>query len=169
MALTAKGPFSISWRGNTITDVEDVDLSYDVDSEDYNTVDGRAYTLYGAHKVTVTFTLLGADVAALAVVLPQYHVNNGGVLSTGETVNDADGAIDLVPGGCTKPVTYGPLDITSCGNPGKTLRIVNARSEIDGIEFDDKIRKVSVVFTGEAPSGDAVVQLFEQGSINVIS
>ena len=41
------------------------------------------YGLDGSYKAS-RYMPLETDIAALAVVLPQYHVVNGGVLSTGE-------------------------------------------------------------------------------------
>ncbi len=169
MANLVKGPFELKWGDNVLTDVEEIEVEYDVDTEDYTTVQGRTYEFSGAHKVAVNLTLLGADVAALAAVLPQYHVNNGGVLSTGETVNEADGAMDIVPGGCDTTPVYKDLDIISCANPGKVYRVVNARTEIAGVEFDDKVRKVMVRFLGESDADEATVQFFEEGSISVVS
>ncbi len=168
MALV-KGPFDISWGGNTLTQIEEIETEYEQDSEDYSTVQHQTFELDGSIKATVTLTLLASDVPALAIVLPQFHVANGEVMSTGETVNDAAGAIDIAAASCDESPVYHDLDITSCANPGQVFRLVNARSKLESIEFDDKIRKVMVKFVGEPAPGEANVQFFEEGTIAVVS
>lgn len=168
MALV-RGPFDIEWGNNTLTNVEEISNEFEQDTEDISTVQHQTFELDGAIKASVTLTLLATDVAALAVVLPQYHVANGGVLSTGETVTDADGAIDVAAASCDSAPVYNDLDIISCANPGEVYRLVNARTKIDSIEFDDKIRKVMVKFIGEPAPGEANVQFFKEGTIAVVS
>lgn len=167
--MLVKGPFEIKWGDNVLRDIEELGVDYAVDTEDFQTVQGRTYEVSGPHKVTVTLTLLSTDIASLAAVLPQYHVANGQVLSTGETVNNASGAIDIVPGSCDIDAVYNNLDIIGCGNPGEVVRVNNARTEIDSMELDNKLRKVMVRFIGEAAQDEATVQFFKQGTINVIS
>lgn len=90
-------------------------------------------------------------------------------MSTGETVNEANGAIDVLALDCDDEPVYNDLDIISCANPGQVFRLVNARTKLDSIEFDDKIRKVMVKFIGEPAQGDGNVQFFKEGTINVVS
>lgn len=168
MALV-RGPFDLKWGDNTLLNIEEISVDYEQDSEDYTTVQHNTYELDGPIKASVTLTLLASDVAALSVVLPQYHVNNGGVMSTGETVNNAYGAIDVVAQDCDDAEVYNNLDVISCANPGEVFRLVNARTRIDSIEFDDKVRKVMVKFIGEPAQGDGNVQFFKEGTINVVS
>lgn len=164
-----RGPFTLKWGDNTIRDVEEIDFELDVDSEEYNTVQGNNYELDGAYKSALTLTLLGTDLASLAMLLPQNFVANGQQMSTGETVNNANGAIDVVPQDCTDVAVYKNFDIISCGNPAQVTRLVNARTRIDGVEFDDKVQKVLVRVVGEPGSGDGVLQFFRQNTINVVS
>lgn len=168
MALV-RGPFDLKWGDNTLLNIEEISVDYEQDSEDYTTVQHQSIQLDGAIKASVTLTLLASDVAALSVVLPQYHVNNGGVMSTGETVNNAYGAIDVVALDCDQSPVYNDLDVISCANPGEVFRLVNARTKLDSIEFDDKVRKVMVQFVGEPAQGDGSVQFFKEGTINVVS
>lgn len=168
MALV-KGPFEIKWGGSLVTDIETIETEFEQDSEDYNTVDGRVYTIEGAIKAGAVLTLLRSEIAILAALLPQYFVANGGVLSTGETVNQADGAIDLLAASCDTNPVYGNLDIISCGNPGQVYRLVNARTKVETVEFDDKVRKVQIRFIGEPEAGEANVQFFTEGTIAVVS
>lgn len=168
MAKKVKGPFDLVWGDNTLQQVEDISVEYEVDTEDYQTVQGQTFELEGPIKASVTLTLLATDIAALALVLPQHHVANGGVMSTGETVSNADGAIDVVAN-CDDDPVYNDLDVVSCANPGQVFRLVNARTRLDDFEFDTKIRKIMVKFVGEPAQGDANIQFFKEGTINVVS
>ncbi len=167
--MIIRGPFSIKWGDNTISDVEEVSIEHEVDSEDYQTVQGRTLELDGSYKVTATLTLLASDIPALSAILPQYFVANGGTMSTGEHVNNADGAIDIKAASCDESIVYNHLDIISCANPANVLRIVNARTKIDGVEIDNKVQKVMVKFVGESDLNEATIQFFRQGTINVVS
>lgn len=168
MALV-RGPFIIKWGDNVITDVEEIDFEHEIDSEDYQTLDGRTLEVDGAYKDTATITLLASDIPTLAALLPQHFVGNGGVMSTGETVNTAVGAIDVAPHACDEELIYNNFDIISCGNPGQVTRIVHARTKIEGIEIDDKVQKFMIKIVGEAASDEATIQVFKEGSINVVS
>jgi hypothetical protein len=169
MALV-RGPFSIKWGDTVLTDIESIDVSYDVDSEDYSTIQGKTFEVTGPHKASAVVTLLATDTASLAALLPQYHVLNGQVLSTGETVNQADGAIDIVPGGCGTATVYHNLDIIACNAiAGDVYRMVNTRTEIDSVEFDNKLRKISVKLIGESDVDEATIQFFKQNTISVVS
>ncbi len=166
MALV-KGPWTLEWGINPILQVEEVEIDFSVDSEDYTTVQHQTYELDGSVKASVMLTLLATDIAALAVVLPQFHVANGGVMSSGETVTSVGGAIDYAAN--CDALTYNDLDITSCADPGQVLRIKNARTKIDSISFDDKVRKVVVKFVGEAEPGDGTIQFFANGGLSIPS
>lgn len=165
----AKGPFELEWNGNTLAGIESVDVTYDVSSNDIESVQGVTYTLFGAHKATVEITLLETDIASLAAVLPQYYVANGGTLSTGETVVSAAGAIDVVPGGCEAGAETASLIVTSCGNPGQVFRMVNATTEISGVALEDNVRKVSVTFTGAPTVGQSTIQFYAEGAVAGVS
>lgn len=164
-----RGPFELKWGDNTLTDIEEISIEHEVDSEDYQTVQGRTLEIDGSYKVTATLTLLASDIPALSAILPQYFVPNQGNMSTGERVNNAAGAIDVKAASCDESITFNHLDIISCGNPANVLRIVNARTKIDGIEVDDKIQKVMVKFVGESDVDEATVQFFREGTLQVIS
>lgn len=167
--MLVRGPFTLKWGDNTLNDVEEITIDHTIASDDLETLNGRTYEIDGSYKATATITLLATDLAALAILLPQHFVPNGGVLSTGETVNNAQGAIDVAPHDCDTSLIYNHLDIISCANPSQTTRLVNARTKIDGISIDNKIQKVMIKFVGEAAADDASVQFFKTGSINVVS
>lgn len=164
-----KGPFDITWRGSTLANIEEIAIDYNQDSDEYTTVQHNVFELDGPIKAGVTLTLLASDVPALRVVLPQYHVLNGGTLSTGEKVNEENGAIDLKALNCDAAQVYGDLEINACGVQSSVFRLVRARTRLEGIEFDDKVRKVMIKFVGEPLQGKASVQFFEENSIAVAS
>jgi hypothetical protein len=164
-----KGPFTIAWGLNVITDVEELNVEHVIDSEDFVTLQGRTLEIDGNSKVTAIVTLLRSDIDAIAALLPQNHVANGETLSTGQTVDDVDGAIDLTPRACDESTVYNNLDITSCEDPGTVFRIVNARTKFEGVEFSEKIQKVMIKFIGEAAADEATAQFFHEGAIPAAS
>lgn len=168
MALV-RGPYDLTWNGSTLSTIEEITVEYTQDSEDYTTVQHQTFELDGPIKASVTLTLLASDVAALRLVLPQYHVANGGTLSTGERVSEANGAIDVKALDCDEATVYSDLDINACGSQSSVFRLVNARTRLDGVEFDDKVRKVMVKFIGEPSQNEATIQFFEENSIAVVS
>ena len=95
--MLRKGPFNLTWRGNTILDVESLDISLDINSEKYEANSGRVIETEKSTHVFLSFTLLATDIASLAIVLPQFFVPFGEMLSTGEIVSGSDGAIDYNP------------------------------------------------------------------------
>lgn len=164
MALV-KGPFTIIWRSEdgdasgdtTITDVSEISFEYDVDSNDYSTVDGRTYTIDGAITASVELTLLASDIPTLSAIFPQYYKAQGETLSTGETVECEEGAIDIVAASCETKETLRNLDIISC--TGQITRLVNAKSSLSSQDFEDNsLRTVTVTFRGQPASGQAAVQ-----------
>lgn len=161
MALV-KGPFTIKWGSNTLLDVSELGFNYDVATNDYETLDGRTYTIDGAITASVDLTLLASDVSALATIFPQYFVAAGGTLSTGETVDaDSDGAIDIVAASCDTTSSNYDLEITSCN--GEVTRLVNAKTSLSAIDFaDNAVRTVQVTFRGEPGTGEAAVQFFQK-------
>lgn len=167
MGRMIKGPFNFKYGANTLAEIESINFDYSVDSDDKKTVQGHNRTVYGAHKVMVTAKFLQSDVPSLAVVLPQYFVANGETLSTGETVTDSEGAIDLVPGGCAASATTESLIIESCGTGGQILRVLECATEIAAIDMDEKNMTVDVSFTGFSDS--ATIQMFKKGAIAVVS
>lgn len=166
---TLKGPFIVKWGNNTLSSVQDYSFDYNVDSNDYTTLDGNKTTIEGAISATASIQLLRSDVAALAIVLPQYFVAQGGTMSTGELVANSGGAIDIVAASCNTTPVYNNLDIISCGTNSTVVRLVNARTTIDSIDLQDStILTFTIKFVGEPASGDAAVQVFTSatGSIS---
>lgn len=165
-----KGPFNALWGANELQDVSEISLEYDQSTNDYTTIDGRTFTIDGGITASVSLTLLSTDVPALAVVFPQYFVPNGGTLSSGETVSDVDGAIDIKAASCETEPVYNDLDIISCGNPGQVFRLKNSRTRIDSMDFADSVlRTITVQFVGEPDQGEANIQFFKEGTISSVS
>ena len=163
MALV-KGPFTLKWGSNTLTNVKEISTNYDVESSDFKTLDGRTFKIEGAHSASVEVTLLESDVAAIRTILPQYYVAKNAKLSTGETVNNEAGAIDIVAAKCDTTTTSYDLDIVSCN--GQVTRLVNARSALSSTEFEDNVvRTVTITFTAEPKAGQAALQFFGDGHL----
>lgn len=163
MALV-KGPFTLKWGSNTLTNVKEISTNYDVESSDFKTLDGRTFKIEGAHSASVEVTLLESDVAAIRTILPQYYVAKNAKLSTGETVNNDVGAIDIVAAKCDTTTTSYDLDIVSCN--GQVTRLVNARSALSSTEFEDNVvRTVTITFTAEPKAGQAALQFFGDGHL----
>lgn len=167
--MLVRGPFDLKWNGNILSDVEEVTIDHDIEKDDYKTVQGGSYEIDGAYKAKVTITLLASDIPSLAVVLPQHFVGNGQVLSTGETVQHAQGAIDVSPNGTDAELIYGNLDIISNSSPGVVFRLNNARTRYGGTTVDGKILKTKVEFVGEPLANEATIQFFRDGKITTIS
>lgn len=166
MALV-KGPFNFKWGANSLNNVSDIKLDYSVDSKDTTTLDGNKYSVQTGMSASVTLTLLDNDIASLATVLPQFYIPTGGTLSTGETVTQSQGAIDIAAASCTTSTIYNQLDIYACGNNAQVLRIPRSRTQVDSVEIADGLRKVIVQFVGEPLSGKGVVQLLQDNEIFV--
>ena len=90
-----KGPCNFKRGANSLNNVSEISVDYTVDSSDTTTLDGNRFSVQTGMGVTVSLGLLDNDIASLATVLPQYYVPSGGTLSTGETVTQDQGAIDI--------------------------------------------------------------------------
>ena len=156
-----KGPFNFKWGANSLNNVSEMSVDYTVDSNDTTTLDGNRFTVQTSMGATVTLTLLDNDIASLATILPQFYVAMGGTLSTGETVTQEQGAIDVTAASCTTSDVYNQLDIYACGTNAQVLRLVRARTQIDSIDISDGLRTVAVTFIGEPESGQGVVQFLQ--------
>jgi hypothetical protein len=156
-----KGPFNFKWGANTLNNVSEISVDYAVESSDTTTLDGRTYSVQTGMTATVTLTLLDNDIASLAMVLPQYYVPMGQQLSTGETVTQTQGAIDIVAASCDTSDVFNQLDIYACGTNAQVMRLVNARTQVDSIDIGDGLRTVAVQFIGEPAAGQAVVQFLQ--------
>ena len=159
--MIIKGPFSFKWGANTLNNVSEASIDYAVESSDTTTLDGRKYMIQTGMSATVSLTLLDNDIASMATILPQFYVAKGAVLSTGETVTQDAGAIDIKAASCTTSDVFNQLDIYACGTNAQVLRLVRCRTQIDSIDIGDGLRTIAVQFIGEPDTGDAVVQLLQ--------
>lgn len=153
-----KGPFNFKWGANQINNVSDVSVDYKVDTNDTSTLDGNKFTIQTGMSATVKMTLLNNDIASLAMLLPQFYVASGEHLSTGETVSNTAGAIDVKAASCTTSDIYNQLDIYACGSNAQVLRLVHCRTQIDSVDVKNGLRTVVVSFVGEPVNGDGVIQ-----------
>ncbi len=166
MALV-KGPFTIKWGENILKDVEEVDVSFEQESNDYTTVDGRTIKVLGAISASATITLLSSDVESLSVLLPQFTKIGGQKMSTDETVADGAVALDVLTGDCNTPEQEPlDLDIISCGIPAEVFRIRSTKTSISEFDLENnQIRTIQVTFTGEPAQGKAAIQAFVDGTL----
>lgn len=161
--MILRGPFTLTWGGNTLEDIESVEVSYETNSKEYEANSGSVYQIETGLKASARLTFLATDIASMAAVLPQYFVPQNSVMSDGNYVADPRGAIDIVAAECDSEPIYNDLTMDSCGNPGETVKILNARTLVDAIEVG-KIRKIVVKFIGEPEAGRSIVQLLgDQG------
>lgn len=166
MGQIVRGPFNLIYGGVTLAEISTLKFNYSVDTADTATVQGHKKRTYGSHMVTVTATFLESDVPSLAAALPQYFNANSTTLSTGETVNDVLGVIDVVPGDTVSAVGSDLL-IEGSGTNGTVLRVLDAISEISAVNIDEKAQTVDVEFTGQ--SDLATIQFMRKNSITNLS
>jgi len=162
-----KGPFNVKWGDTTLVDIESIDVSFEQESNDYTTVDGRRITIRGAISASATITFLSSDVQSLSTVLPQFTKVAGDEMSSGETVAEDAVAIDILAGDCTAPEQEAQdLDIIACGNPAEVFRIKSCKTSISEFELENnQVRTIQVTFTGEPAQGIAAVQAFINGTL----
>lgn len=164
-----KGPFTVRFGATTITDVMDYSPTFDVTSNDYSTIDGRTSTITTGIRASVEVQLRGLTPAAVATVLPQYFKAMGEKLSTGQTVTNSDGAIDIVPAACSDEDIANDLDIVDCTG-ALAVRINNAVASISSIDMQDgALLTITVAFTGQPEQGQAVAQVLGGTDVEVES
>lgn len=156
-----KGPFDVRWGANTLLDIEEISFDYSQDSNEFDTLDGRHIMIDGNITASATITFLSTDIPSLSTVLPQFYVAKNGVLSTGQTVTQDGGAIDIAAASCATAQVYNNLDVYACGTNAEVLRLVRARTKVDSIDIGDGIRRVSVQFIGEPIKGQASIQFLK--------
>ena len=93
-----------------------------------------------------------------AVFLSQYYVAQGEQLTTGETVANPAGAIDIAAASCEGSDIYNQLDIYACGTNAQVMRLVRARTQVDSVDITDGLRTITIMFVGEPQAGDGVIQ-----------
>lgn len=161
--MIIRGPFTLTWGGNTLEDIEAIEVEYETNTEDYEANSGNVYQIEKSIKASVRLTLLASDVASLGAILPQYFVPEDGQLGNGDFVFDPRGGIDIIPDDCSSESIYNDLMIESCGSPGEAFKLMNARTLVEGFEIG-KLRKIVVKFIGEPDTGMSIVQLLgDQG------
>jgi hypothetical protein len=160
------GPWDIEVGGLILAGIEALAVNYSVKEDNFDSLQGNAYTIDGPHKASIEATFLETDIPSLKAALPQHWIANGGTLSTGETVADSDGAIDIVPSNIGNPRD---LIVVSANNPGHVIRFNGTTSQISGVETTTTIRKIKVKFNVQPVQGKALVQFFKEGAVAGIS
>ena len=154
-----KGPFTARFGAVSITDILDYSPSVDVTTNDYTTIDGRTLTPQAGINASVEVQLRNATVDAIAAVLPQYWVESGDQLSTGQTVENTDGAIDVVAAACAEEDITHDLDLLDCTGQ-LALRLVRAKASLTNLEIQDSnLLTATITFNGQPAQGEAVLQI----------
>lgn len=172
--MLIKGPFTIYWGDqdnpeHEVTNIEAIDLSYEQASNDYTTIDGRTTTVFGAMSVSAAITFLESDIATLGKVVPQYLIDPGEKTSTGE--KSTSPMIDVVSAACDAEEYRRDLDIIACGGENaEVLRLKNCRTSLSTFTLENnQVRTIQVTFTGEPEQGEAVMQIFKNGTLTPYS
>lgn len=158
--MIVRAPFTLTYCDAELSCVEDISIDYEVDEQEFECVQGSNFVEQFNTTVEVELTFLETDVASLAAVLPQHFVPAGGTLGDGTVVQCPDGAIDIIAGGCTSSDEPCDLIITPCDDdPCGVTKIHDVVTSISDIDFGDKIRKITVKFSGRVPAGSSVLTL----------
>lgn len=161
--MIVRGPFTLTWGGNTLADIESIDLEYDVDTDDYKANSGQVYEINKSIKASIKLTFLATDLASISAVLPQHFKAEGEQLGDGTFVFDERGALDIKPDDCDTEYIYNDLEIAACSEPNESFKLLHARTVIDGFEIG-KIRKIVIKFVGEPGAGQSLIHLIgDQG------
>lgn len=160
------GPYSVRYGAIQFDDVTEVSWDYSADSNEQTMIDGRTRTIPTTTSASIDVTLYAADIQTLSLIFPQFAVPAGGVMSTGETTDAA--AFDaLAMSACGSTELEDDLEVIGCNI---TTRLVNARATISSIDYEDNVtQNVTVTFTGQPAAGQAVFQMFENGSLHAAS
>lgn len=165
MALNT-GPFNLKFGSIMLQDVSEIAWNYSSDSSQPTTIDGRTYDIPTTTSASIDVTLLGADIQALSLVFPQYAVVAGGKMSTGEIATEP--AFDAkAMSACGAVALNEDLEIIGCDT---TTRLVNASAKISAIDYEDNVvQTVTLTFTGQPEQGQAIFQMFKNGSLQPAS
>ena len=157
------GPYRVKYGSVIFNDVTEVSWDYSSDTNEQTMIDGRTKTLPTTTSASVDVTLYAADIQTLSLIFPQYAVPAGGTLSTGETVDEP--AFDaLAMSACGATNLEEDLEVIGCA---VTTRLVNAKATISSIEYEDNVtQNVTITFTGQPEAGQAVFQMYKNGTIH---
>ncbi len=166
MAKQNIGPYTVKYGAVQFDDVTEISWDYSADTNEQTMIDGRTRTVPTTTSASVDVTLYAADIQVLSLIFPQYAVPAGGKMSTGEIADKA--AFDaLAMSACGSTALEDDLEIIGCN---LTTRLVNARASISSIDYEDNVtQNVTVTFTGQPAAGEAVFQIYENGSLHKAS
>lgn len=157
------GPFTVKFGGVQLEDVSEISWDYSADSANPTTIDGRTYDIPTTTSASIDITLLGADIEVLCDIFPQYAVEAGGTMSTGETTTYK--AFDCkAMSACGSIALNDDLEVIGCDT---TTRLINARVKINSIDYEDNVvQTIQLHFTGEPAVNQAVFQMYKNGSLH---
>lgn len=160
------GPYKVKYGSVIFEDVTEVSWDYSADTNEQTMIDGRTKTLPTTTSASVSVTLYAADIQTLSLIFPQYAVPAGGTMSTGEIATEA--AFDaLAMSACGAQNLEEDLEVIGCK---LTTRLVNASATIDSIDYEDNVtQNVTVKFTGQPDAGQAVFQIYKNGTLQPAS
>lgn len=160
------GPYRVKYGSVIFDDVTEVSWDYSANTNEQTMIDGRTKTLPTTTTASVDVTLYAADIQTLSLVFPQFAVPAGGTMSTGEVTTEA--AFDaLAMSACGSMDLEEDLEIIGCK---LTTRLVNAKATISSIDYEDNItQNVTLHFTGNPDAGQAVFQIYKNGSLQAAS
>lgn len=166
MATKNIGPYTVKYGSIQMDDVTEVSWDYSADTNEQTTIDGRTLTVPTTTSASVDVTLYAADIQILSLIFPQYAVPAGGTMSTGEVTDKL--AFDAkAMSACGATDLEDDLEIIGCGI---TTRLVNAKATISSIDYEDNVtQNVTITFTGQPRAGQAVFQMYENGSLHAQS
>lgn len=160
------GPFSVRYGAIQFDDVTELSWDYSSDSNEQTMIDGRTLTIPTTTSASVDVTLYAADIQTLSLIFPQFAVPAGGTMSTGE-VTDKPAFDARAMSACGSTELEDDLEIIGCT---VTTRLVNAKASISSIDYEDNVtQNVTITFTGQPNAGEAVFQMFENGSLHAQS
>ncbi|MBQ9160886.1 MAG: hypothetical protein IJ122_06150 [Methanobrevibacter sp.] len=157
------GPFTVKFGTIQLEDVSEISWDYSSNSSNPTTIDGRTFDIPTTTSAAINITLLGADIDVLCEIFPQFAVEAGGTMSTGEVTSEK--AFDCkAMSACGTIALNDDLEVIGCD---ATTRLVNARARISAINYQDNvIQTVQVRFTGQPAVNQAVFQIYKNGSLS---
>lgn len=167
MAKDTLAPYEVTYGANVVKNITELTLNQERERETVQYLDGGTGRYNGNWDISVDITVAKDDIDTLAVLVPQYHVADGETMSTGEVVDNEDGAIDVSTANCDTDEVTQHLEIKACN--GRVLRIVDASSDLNTSTFNQNYGTTTVTFYGRAEGGRAAVQYFKAGSLTPAS
>lgn len=163
-----RGPYHLYYGGTDVSDVSDLSFDYSPDTQEYTNLLGNKRKITTGASASVSAKVLRSDIPTLAAMLPQYFVAMGEVLSSGETVTNTEGAIDVDLASCSAITFTDDLLIVDCTGT-QAMRYRNVETRIDGQDNNDNALLTWTVVFEASPQSGAPVQLLGAGDFSIES